>query len=218
MSTHANPSKVGFTAPTASVQRVKALTRAAGRLSGRFHRQIMLPQLAEQVRARVCKSGLARLVVRVTCCLPSHCPCPRLLSSRRSGTRGNRVVPLFYRASMMSLQKCFNSSFGCNSVSAVVSGSYCRCLRKPFAVKAAMESTEGRPSAGGRADRECVYSYPSRTLPNYVLSSGAVPNYDKPMFVVNQLALMEVGISTLVIHTSTKLAAPCLGSFSNSWT
>ena len=118
----------------------------------------------------------------------------------------------------MSLQKCFNSSFGCNSVSAVVSGSYCRCLRKPFAVKAAMESTEGRPSAGGRADRECVYSYPSRTLPNYVLSSGAVPNYDKPMFVVNQLALMEVGISTLVIHTSTKLAAPCLGSFSNSWT
>ena len=141
-----------------------------------------------------------------------------LLSSRRSGTRGNRVVPLFYRASMMSLQKCSNSSFSCNSVSAVVSGSYCRCLRKPFAVKAAMESTEGRPSAGGRADRECVYSYPSRTLPNYVLSSGAVPNYDKPMFVVNQLALMEVGISTLVIHTSTKLAAPCLGSFSNSWT
>ena len=119
---------------------------------------------------------------------------------------------------MMSLQKCLNSSFSCNSVSAVVSGSYYRSLREPFAVKAAMESTEGRPSAGGRADRECVYSYPSRTLPNYVLSSGAVPNYDKPMFVVNQLALMEVGISTLVIHTSTKLAAPCLGSFSNSWT
>ena len=140
-----------------------------------------------------------------------------LLSSRRVGSRGNRVVPLFYRASMMSLQKCFNSSFGCNSVSAVVSGSYYRSLREPFAVKAAMESTEGRPSAGGRADRECVYSYPSRTLPYYVLSSGAVPNYDKPMLVVSKLALVNVGMFTLAIHTSTKLAASCHSSFSNSW-
>ena len=80
-----------------------------------------------------------------------------------------------------------------------------------------MKSTEGRPSAGGRADREFVYSYSSRTLPNYVLSSWAIPNYDKPMFVVVKLALMDVGISTLVIHTSTKHAASCHGSFSNSW-
>jgi hypothetical protein len=84
-------------------------------------------------------------------------------------------------------------------------------------MKAAEESTAGRPSAGGRADRECVYSYPSRTLPNYVLSSGTVPNYDKPMLVVSELALVNVGMFTLAIHTSTKLAASCLGSFSNSW-
>jgi hypothetical protein len=38
----------------------QALTRAAGRLSRSFHCQVMLPQLAEHVRARVCKSGLAR--------------------------------------------------------------------------------------------------------------------------------------------------------------
>jgi hypothetical protein len=32
------------------------------------------------------------------------------------------------------------------------------------------------------------------------------------MFVVSKLVLMDVGISTLVIHTSTKLAASCLAA------
>ena len=84
----------------------------------------------------------------------------------------------------MSLQKCLNRNFGCNSVNAVVGGPNYRSLRKPFAMKAAMESTEGRPRLEDVADRECVYSYSSRTLPNYVLSSWAIPNYDKPMIVV----------------------------------
>ena len=118
---------------------------------------------------------------------------------------------------MVSLQKCVNRSFGCNSVNAVVGGLDYRSLRKPFAMKVAMKSIEGRPSAGGRAECECVYCYSSRTVPIYVLSSWAIPNYDKPMLVVNELALMEVGISTLVVHTSTKHAASCHGSFSNSW-
>jgi hypothetical protein len=80
---------------------------------------------------------------------------------------------------MVSLQKCVNRSFGCNSVNAVVGGLDYRSLRKPFAMKVAMKSIEGRPSAGGRAECECVYCYSSRTVPIYVLSSWAIPNYDK---------------------------------------
>ena len=51
-------------------------------------------------------------------------------------------------------------------------------------MKATSKSTGGRPRLEDVADRECVYSYPSRTLPNCVLSSWAIPNYDKPMIVV----------------------------------
>ena len=93
MSTLANPSKAVFSGPAAFRATVQALTRAAGRLSGRFHRQVMLPQLAEHVCARVCKSGLPRQRSAMINCLGlSHHPRrfqrrPAAGSSRSAPTR-----------------------------------------------------------------------------------------------------------------------------------
>ena len=84
MSTSANPSKGLFSGRLPFIQRAEALTRAAGRLSGRSHRQVMLPQLAEHVGARVCKSGLARQ--SSACILLPWLSTPALVPGRPPGS------------------------------------------------------------------------------------------------------------------------------------
>jgi hypothetical protein len=140
-----------------------------------------------------------------------------VLGARLPDSRGNsRRTSGLTATSMVSLQKCVSRSFGCNSVHAVVAGPDYRDQRRLFAMKAATKSIE-RVAFGWRTCR--MLSVTSPILDGQFQSScqsiRAVPNLDRPNFVVCKLALVKAGTITLIFHTLTKLAASCHGSFIN---
>jgi hypothetical protein len=95
--------------------------------------------------------------------------------------------------STVSLMNCFNRTFGCNSVLAVVAGSVYRDQRKPIAMEAATMTMERQTLRLEDWSRMRSVSIPTLVgqFRSMCQSIRAVPNYDQPNLVVCKLAFMR---------------------------